>query len=487
MFSFYSSDFRGETMHILIPVFFNAPMGGLHENVFSTAKHCIKNNIDITILCKEGIFQKKLLEIGANVITTNFEINDYKETIKEVISLHNENNITLIHTHPFASRKISLEISKILGVPVVLTMHGRYFDELPKYINDLSMVFTVSEGIKDHLVKYLNKSIKSPFHHKFFVIPNGVDKQLFSALQYNHNDKEDKINISLVTRLDKDKEFIINIFYKALKFTSNHYSNKVTWTIVGDGTLKEEMKTEVAKITNGQQRVEFVGWKEDTDLRDSYLESDIVLAPGRCALEAMSCRKPVIALGSKGYVGLIDHDNWLNGVYSNFGGIGNKSEDYLEGSVEKDLELLLTDSKNRENFGKLGEGLVEQFYDEEMINNRLLGFYSILSLVDHDDIDNKKVNMEYNKYLLKSRLEKIDIQKVENKEYKITAICPGSSTLKFAWYIFKGNTIIEKFKYSESNSIHYRFENSGNYKVLCFLLNEDKLKVSVYSDPISIQ
>ncbi|MCA1065395.1 glycosyltransferase family 4 protein [Rossellomorea sp. AcN35-11] len=474
-------------MHILIPVFFNAPMGGLHENVFSTAKHCIKNNVEITILCKEGPFQKKLVEIGAHVVTTNFEPSDYKETIKEVISLHNKKKISLIHTHPFASRKISLEISKILGVPVVLTMHGRYFDELPKYINDLSMVFTVSEGIKDHLVNYLNRSVQSPFHHKFFVIPNGVDKQLFSYYQNIPDHKKDRINISLVSRLDKDKEFIINIFYQALTFTSNHYTNKVTWTIVGDGTLKEEMKREVHNITNGQQKVEFVGWKEGTGLRDSYLESDIVLAPGRCALEAMSCRKPVIALGSKGYVGLIDHDNWLNGVYSNFGGIGNKSDDYLEGTVEKDLEVLLTDHKNRENFGKLGEELVGQFYNEEMINDRLLGFYRILSTAERSETGSNKVNMEYNKYLLKSRLEKIDIGKVENTEYKITAICSEASTLKFAWYIFKGNTIIDKFKYTESNSLHYRFEDSGNYKVLCFLLNEEKLKVSVYSDPIKIQ
>src|SRR5690606_5227649 len=145
----------------------------------------------------------------------------------------------------------------------------------------------------------------------------------------------EQINISLVTRLDKDKDFIIQLFYKALKFTFENYREQITWTIVGDGTEQEEVQKNCLAITNGgEQKVHFLGWKTGEELRSCYTNSDIVIAPGRCVLEAMSCGVPVIAIGSKKYNGLVNIDSWMSGVYTNFGGFGNKMDDYVEGSIE---------------------------------------------------------------------------------------------------------------------------------------------------------
>lgn len=210
------------------------------------------------------------------------------------------------------------------------------------------MVFTVSEGIKDFLFSKL-KNLDS-YKHKFVVIPNGVNTNLFhkqNNVIKSHSSDTENLNISLVTRLDKDKEFIIEVFYRALKHTSENYIKSVHWSIVGEGTLKGEIEEKVREITNGKLNVEFKGWKEDAELLQEYITSDIILAPGRCALEAMSCGKPVIAIGSKGYNGLINKDNWLRGVYSNFGGIGNKMNDYQEGTVEQELSYLIGNDRAR--------------------------------------------------------------------------------------------------------------------------------------------
>lgn len=40
---------------------------------------------------------------------------------------------------------------------------------------------------------------------------------------------------------------------------------------------------------------------------------------------------------------------------------------------------------------------------------------------------------------------------------------------KFAWYIYKGNQIIEKIPYSKSNSINYVFKNKGSYRIKYYI------------------
>lgn len=357
-------------MHILISVHFNAPHGGLHENVFATVRQCLKRNHQVTVLCRDGEFAGRLLDLGVQVITTNFE--SIGIATEAVLNAPNH-NYDVVHTHPGPSRKAALRIAQKLNIPIFATFHGMWYDSVYNFADKYSAIFPVSEGVRDYLKMKLENNLE-----KLIVMPNGVDKELFkpqvsSSANQNTNTP---ITISLVTRLDKDKEFIIQLFYKALKYTYENYTENIIWTVVGDGTEQEEVMKNCLEITDGgKQKVEFLGWKTGTELRDCYLHSDIVIAPGRCALEAMSCGKPVIAIGSKKYNGLVNKDTWMNGVYTNFGGFGNKMDDYIEGSIENDLRIVIDEPVVREELGKLGVFITDQFYNESEINDRIIGFY----------------------------------------------------------------------------------------------------------------
>lgn len=360
-------------MHILFCVFFNSHRGGLHENVFSTVLHSMKRGYRTTVVCKEGEFSERLLNEGSGVITTDFE--DIEATIEKILTSSKE-DFDVVHTHPGPSRKVAMGIADKLNIPILMTFHGMWKDSLPRYSNKLSAIFAVSEGVKDFL-----KSNLSSGYDKFMIMPNGVDTSLFKpkhTIFKRKNLNQKKINISLITRLDKDKNFILEIFYKALQFTCREYTKDVRWTIVGDGTELEEIKQNCDKITKGNQKVDFVGWKSGKALAKSYQESDIVIAPGRCALEAMASAKPVIAIGSKKYNGLVTKENWLNGVYTNFGGFGKKMDDYIEGSIENDLTKVLTDQNYRNDLGELGVFIVNEYYNAEEINDRIVSVYNII-------------------------------------------------------------------------------------------------------------
>jgi glycosyltransferase involved in cell wall biosynthesis len=359
-------------MHILITVHFNAQHGGLHENVFATVRQCLKRKHQVSVLCREGEFANRLQDLGVQVITTDYEL--IGKTTEKVLSAP-INNYDVVHTHPGPSRKVALKVAEQKEIPIFATFHGMWYDSVYIYSDKYSAIFPVSEGVKDFLKEKVTHN-----HEKLLVMPNGVNKGLFTPANnfYNNQTKDPSINISLVTRLDKDKDFIIQLFYKALQYTYKHYRNKVTWTIVGDGSELEMVKNNCLDITRGDsQLVQFSGWKTEEALRDSYLDSDIVIAPGRCALEAMSCGKPVIAIGSKKYNGLVNKDTWMNGVYTNFGGVGNKFDDYIEGSIENDLKKVIDSATLREELGKLGIFITDQFYNEELINDKIIGIYEV--------------------------------------------------------------------------------------------------------------
>lgn len=107
-------------MHILIPVFFRAPQGGLHENILSTAKFLVGSGRSVTVVCPGGIFASSLPQHGINVIETDFQ--DFDADYERVMEIHVAQPIDLVHAHPFASRKFGLFVAETLDIPFVLTL-----------------------------------------------------------------------------------------------------------------------------------------------------------------------------------------------------------------------------------------------------------------------------------------------------------------------------------------------------------------------------
>ncbi len=356
-------------MHVVIPVFFKASHGGLHENVLATARFLINNSHKATIVCPAGSFADSLAGYGVGVIRTDYT--DIGAAINEALKLNADAPVDLVHAHPFASRKFGLVLAEQLDVPLVLTFHGKYTDDLPRYIGKVSAVLTVSSGVRDYL---LSEKAKSP--EKFHVVPNVPDTDFFQPLPEKTQSSEEKLKVALVSRLDKDKEFILDVFADAVEYATKNYSGKLTWAVVGDGTQTEAFRSRLEAVRGGNA-IEFRGWLEGEALRSAYQSSDFVFAPGRCALEAMSCGVPAIAVGSKSYCGLVNTNTWQQGVYSNFGGVGNQHKDYKPEMVHRDIESLLASKSYRAGLGAFGIKIIQQFFDSQKVHEQLLGIYRL--------------------------------------------------------------------------------------------------------------
>ncbi len=356
-------------MHVVIPVFFKASHGGLHENVLATARFLIDNGHKATIVCPSGPFADSLAGYGVGVIRTDYS--DLELTIKNALKVHAVDPIDLVHAHPFASRKFGLALAEQLDVPLVLTFHGKYTDDLSLYIDKVSAVLAVSSGVRDYL---LGENAKSS--EKFHVVPNVPDTDFFQSLLEKTQSVEKELSVALVSRLDKDKGFILDVFVDAVEYAAKQYSGKLTWVVVGDGTQSEAFRARLEAVRGGNA-IEFRGWLEGEALRSAYQSSDFVFAPGRCALEAMSCGVPVIAVGSKSYCGLVNASTWQQGVYSNFGGVGNQHKDYKSEMVYRDMDNLLASKNYRASLGYFNIKIIQQFFDSQKVHDQLLGIYSL--------------------------------------------------------------------------------------------------------------
>ncbi len=361
-------------MHVVIPVFFKASHGGLHENVLATARFLIDNGHKATIVCPAGPFADSLAGYGVGVIRTDYT--DIDATISEALKLHAADPVDLVHAHPFASRKFGLILAEQLDVPFILTFHGKYTDDISQHVDKISAVLTVSSGVRDYL---LCEKAKSP--EKFHVVPNVPDTGFFQPLPEKPQSVEEKLSVALVSRLDKDKDFILDVFADAVKYAAKHYSGKLTWVVVGDGTQTEAFRARLEAVRGGNA-IEFRGWLEGEALRSAYQSSDFVFAPGRCALEAMSCGVPAIAVGSKSYCGLVNANTWQQCVYSNFGGVGNQHEDYKSEMVQRDMDSLLASKSYRAGLSAFGIKIIQQFFDSQKVHEQLLGIYR-LAIVSH--------------------------------------------------------------------------------------------------------
>lgn len=463
-------------LHILVLVFYKAEQGGLHDNVESTIRYLLHAGHCVSLVCKPGPFADKMTALGVTVIATDFAPYNFYSVTQQVISAHRENPFHVIHAHPFASRKIGQYLARQLALPFFVTMHGKYTDDISNFIDDATGVFAVSDGIRQHLVNELEGRAA----HKFYTMPNGVNINCYKPINSTaenaiavNSGVDNVVTIALVTRLDVDKQFIIDIFMQALAVKAQCADQTVQWRVIGDGTLKEVVQQQAEQIV-GKENIIFTGWLNGDALSAEYQRADIVIAPGRCALEAMACGKPVIAIGSKGYVGLIDKERWQQGVYTNFGGVGNKAADYQAGAIEADLVSLLQNAEYRNSLGQFSAGLVKLFYNEDTINTQIEKLYQLACQFDYsgEQCDASALPELY--------LSNLTADWQSDSELKIKVEQATELPLKFAWYISCNGEVVTKVPYAEAKEVLIKPELPGYYQVRCFMRYEQTTLLSFY-------
>ncbi|MDH5752838.1 MAG: glycosyltransferase family 4 protein, partial [Deltaproteobacteria bacterium] len=359
-------------MNVFIPVYFNAPLGGLQSHVRAQCKAVIESGSSATVMCKPGVFSEILKADGVTVLT-----NDFKDVVDAADQALSAGSYDIVHAHPFESRIVGTIVSLRQNIPLFVTFHHMYFDHVSSWFQHSSLIITVTHSIRDLIVKEydIEKS-------KIIIIPNTIRIESNANEQQiqDHQASQKKLIVTVSSRLDDDKIILVNNLVKALQECIEHNNYQIKWQICGDGKYFEKIKNlgDVLNNASGENIFEMPGWLEMNELQKYYRNADICIGPGRSALDAMTCGKPVIAVGNKGYIGLIRPENIMEGIYSNFG-------EYISLNSENHLllyEELISCIQNRNELYDAGirsSEFIRQYFNENKESSNLLSLYKYFS------------------------------------------------------------------------------------------------------------
>ncbi|WP_314588160.1 glycosyltransferase [Paenibacillus terrigena] len=316
---------RSVPMRILM-VLDQLNIGGTETYTLSVTRELIKKGVFVVIACKKGKLREHFLGLGCPVYEIDFVLDNYEldyqnriknlELLKSVIS---SEQIDLVHCHQVPSGSLALLAAKQMHIPCVFTVHGTYYDmDILESLQRGSTITCVSPSIKRLL---LSKGIDTK------VISNGIDNHEYhkygpAYLQHFRTKlglSRDAIVVLYAGRLSWEKgEICEEIIHTVDSLRKNGYSH-LHLIIAGGGNKQQDILELIDKKHHliNEHFIHYVG--EITNMGVYYSISDCVIGTGRVALEAMSCERPVIAVGTKGFLGIVNPDKYEKAWDSWFG------------------------------------------------------------------------------------------------------------------------------------------------------------------------
>ncbi len=287
-------------------------------------------------------------------------------------------NFDIIHCHfaPIGLQAVDLKEFGIRG-KLVTTFHGYDVNRVPLTAGNNVYKRLFKEG--DLFTSNTNFTKSQAVglgcnENKIKILPVGLRIERFTY-KSREIKSEGPVKILTVGRLVEKKghEYAI----KAIKKLFSKFSN-VLYLIAGDGELKEQLQSLVAKLALEKQ-VDFLGPLDQEELLNVYQQAHIFVLPsvtagdgdregqGLVLQEAQAVGLPVISTF---------HNGIPDGVLDGKSGflVPEKDADAL---AEK-LEYLILHPEVWSKMGKCGQEFVRKNYDIKVLNKRLIGIYSEL-------------------------------------------------------------------------------------------------------------
>lgn len=365
--------------HVLI-IDHSSALGGSEYSLESLVKGMDSNRYRYTVaLPGSGPFADRIKNIGIQIDFVRLEswrlwVRTPNQVLKYILTLplqlisiirwllyHNSVKPDIVHCN--INRLIEPVIAaRILGIPNVM-----HFRDIPSRI-DSHFIFGMPVFYK--IMKLADvwianseatyNDIKKKFNKNLFLVPNGIDLDLFDRLAGNNSNvnkgENSKIKIAMVALLVPWKNHMGLLKLASIVTKQN---KNIEFIIVGDGeTDYHQRLEEITHELEIGEYVKFLGYQNNIP---ALLNSvDILIHTtekepfGRVFLEAMAARKPVVAFNSGGASEVVV--NGETGILVPNGEIDAMAQAVLS---------LIDDHDKRKKMGEAGRKRVEEYYSIE--------------------------------------------------------------------------------------------------------------------------
>ena len=322
-------------------------------------------------LLKDGWLHDQLRERGFDTVIIPQAKGLSASWIPRCASLVRQKKIDLLHAHEFVMNTYGSIVSRLTGIPIVTTVHGKaYYGEkwrrrmAYRFAARQSKMVAVSDDIKNFLIDRVGINADD-----LITIRNGIDIEAYSCARSGNGRKDTELNrggavLGTVGNLYpvKGQTYLLKALSKVAQTIPS-----VTCLIAGRGELLGALQAEAAQLGIAD-RVHFLGFRQD--IPQLLRQMDIFVLPSLSeglplsALEAMAAGKPVVATDVGG-----THEAVVDGCTGFLVPPGDP-----EGLSDKITYLL----KNREvakSFGKAGRNRVAQYFSLEHMTQRYEELY----------------------------------------------------------------------------------------------------------------
>ena len=237
-------------------------------------------------------------------------------TVVQLLRLLLRHNIQVVNVHYPGEEFAFFALCRwLLPIRLVTSVHGAdcfpvgrpmrsYPWTLRLLLSSSDAVVTPSKALlQDFLTAFPHLSQKATFIH------NGVDlEELNQSLEDTSPPIKERYLLCIATHNEKKA---LDVLIRAFAIFKDG-DPKVRLLLVGDGPLRRQNE-ELAKALDLDQRVEFLGWRGRAEIARLLHGCEVFVLPSRsepfgiAILEAMACRKPVVASAVGGILEIIDH------------------------------------------------------------------------------------------------------------------------------------------------------------------------------------
>jgi len=286
-------------------------------------KRADKYNVTVCSVGQGGMLQPEFEKLGIKVFVIEKK---HKFDISQVFKVRRiikQEQIDLVQTTLFYADVIGALAAKLAGVDAVISwdtvshppdsFETRLRHKLShKFcMRFVKKIVAVSEGVKKYLIE--DRKIASG---KIDIIQYGIDLSLFNSKNGFLDRKkrselglpDHKIVIGTVARLEVQKGH--RYLIEAAPEIINKFPN-VVFAFVGDGTLRQELETQVSEL-GLQENFRFLGFRKD--VKELLFAFDVFVLPSlfeglpNVILEAMASGRPIVATAVDGTPELIEHN-----------------------------------------------------------------------------------------------------------------------------------------------------------------------------------
>jgi glycosyltransferase involved in cell wall biosynthesis len=373
------TNLKGKTILQILP---NLKQGGVERGTIEMAKAIADAGGTAIVVSGGGAMVAQLQRIGVEHITLPVGSKNplrWPSIRRKLRLIMTDNNIDLVHVRSRAPAWIAIPAAKVLKIPVVTTVHGRFkaTNMFKKYYNSIMMradrIIAISDYVSDLIIRQFPKVAD-----KIAIIHRGVDVDLFNPKAVN---AQRTINAADKLNVDENKKIIMlparptlwkgqEVMIAAMAKLTH---KDAVLILVGAGAGRDVFQSKLmAVIANHNMQGRVILAPETNDMPAAMMLADVVVMPsltpepfGRVAIEAQAMGRPVVAY---------DHGGAVESIIAGTTGWLAKPADVDDLATAVDTALSLK-PRARQQYSKRARQHVLDDFTTDLMKSKTLTIY----------------------------------------------------------------------------------------------------------------